>query len=399
VQTLRDLLTAQARRFERAAFLECGEDTYSYGALDDLTDRVATGLNRMGLRPGDRVALLLSNRAEFIFFSLGAPKLGFIAVPVDPSTSPQDIAFVLEHCGASVLITEKRFQDLKPRIPKTTCWVEIDDQSFRKPPFYELSHGQILGFWPDLNPDDPAVIYYSCGPGGEWKPVVLSHRNLLSNCNQMLRPFRLNESDRFLCAQPLSSVYAQVLLVLAPLVAGGCCILRDPSSPRLIRDSCNRRVTVLAGPPQFYGTMADSEEFARVDLSSLRLAICHSGSVGDAVLSRFQEQHDALIVEAYGVTEATCLCCANPYTGVRKPGSLGLPLPDLKCAIMDSQGRELPPGAAGEIVVRGPNVMKGYYRDPEATKMAIRDGWLHTGDSGYIDPEGYYWKTTGSAKL
>ena len=114
------------------------------------------------------------------------------------------------------------------------------------------------------------------------------------------------------------------------------------------------------------------------------------------MLTVFQERHDALIVEVYNRAEATCLCCANPYTGVRKSGSLGLPLPGLKCAIVDAQGRELPPGAKGEIVVRGPNVMKEYYKDPEDTKKALRGGWLHTGDFGYIDSDGYYWRIRDS---
>ena len=232
METLRDLLTAQARRFERETFLEYGREQFSYGTLDDRTDHVATGLNRMGLRPGDRVALLLSNRPEFIFFFLGAPKVGFIPVPLIPEESHDDLAFVLEHCEAAVLVTEKRFRNLKPGIPKTTCWIEVDDESFEKPPFYGLSRESVLGFWPDLNSDDPAVISYSRDAAGRFKPVVLTHRNLLSNCMQMLQPFRMNETDRFLCAAPLCSMDAEILLVLAPLAAGGCCMLRESDRPR-----------------------------------------------------------------------------------------------------------------------------------------------------------------------
>lgn len=391
METLRDILTAQSRRFEGKAFLECGRESCTFGSLDERTDRVATGLNRMGLRPGDRVMLLLSNRPEYIFFLLGAPKLGFIPVPLNPEDSADNIQFMLEHGGAAAIVTEKHFRALKPGIPKTTCWIEVDDESFLKPPFQGLSRGPVLGFWPDLNADDPALIYYVHEPSGNFKPVVLSHRNLLSNCSQMIPPFRINETDRFLCATPLSLLETQVLLVLAPLIAGACCVLPDSQSPDIVREISDQQVSVLAGSPRFYTSLSESGEFSRVDLFSLRLAICHSGSAGNELLRVFQEQHDALIVEAYNRAEATCLCCANPYTGVRKSGSIGLPLPGLECAIFDENGREVPPGNVGEIAVSGPNVMKGYYRDPEGTGRAIRNGWLRTGDFGYIDPDGYYW--------
>jgi long-chain acyl-CoA synthetase len=391
METLRDVLTAQARRFEGKPFLEYRREKFSFGILDERTDRVATGLNRMGLRPGDRVMLLLSNRPEFIFFFLGAPKLGFIPVPLDPEVSGDDIEFILEHGAAAALVTEKRFRALKPRIPKTTCWIEVDDDSFQKPPFQGLSHGPVLGFWPDLSADDPALIYYVREPSGAFKPVVLTHRNLLSNCSQMIPPFRMNETDRFLCASPLCSLEAEVLLVLAPLLAGGCCVLPDPESSDMVREISDQQISILAAPSAFYKRISESADFSRIDLFSLRLAICHSGPAGDELLQIFQEQHDALIVETYNRAEATCLCCANPYTGVRKSGSLGLPLPGLKCAIIDDQGKEAPPGTTGEISICGPNVMKGYYRDSEGTARTVRNGWLRTGDFGYIDSDGYYW--------
>jgi long-chain acyl-CoA synthetase len=391
METLRDVLLTQARRFERKVFLEYRGETFSFGALDDRTDRVATGLNRMGLRPGDRIVLLLSNRPEFVFFLLGAPKLGFVPVPVNPATSAGDLEFILDHSGASAVITEQKFGALKAGIPKTVCWVEVDNESFENPPFQGLQRGPVLGFWPDISADGPALIYYSREDSGKLKPVALTHRNLLSHCAQMLAPFRMDETDRFFCATPLFSLDTEVLLVFAPLVAGACSILLDPDSSKMIEDIFSRGATVVAGPPEFYRKISESADFRHTDLSLLRLAICHSGPAGEKVLQIFQEQHDALIVEVYNRAEATCLCCANPYTGVRKSGSLGLPLPGLKCAIVDGQGREVAAGITGEITVRGPNVMKEYYRDPQETARVLRDGWHHTGDFGYIDSDGYYW--------
>jgi long-chain acyl-CoA synthetase len=388
---LRDLLTTQARRFERWVFLEYGDQQYSYGAVDERTDRVATGLNRLGLRPGDRIALLMENRPEYIFFLLGAPKIGIIPVPLDLGFSQEEILCVLEHSAASAVVTESRFRDLRELAPEVRHWIEVDAPSFTESPFNSLTRGPILGFWPDLDPEESALISYTRSNRGSWKPVVLSHRNLISNCNQMEQPFRINETDRFLCVIPLSSMVAIVALVLVPWAAGAACILRGAFSPHMLRDICERRTTVIAGMPRLYEMLSSRPEFLQSDLSSLRLALCSSGPVGEKTLVQFEERYDALIVEGYGPAEGTCLCCANPYTGVRKPGSLGLPLPGLECRIVDPDGRELPAGEFGEIVIRGPNVMKGYYRDPAASARALKDGWLHTGDFGHTDPDGYYY--------
>ncbi len=388
--TLRDLLTDQSRRCGKRVFLEFGGHGYSYMAVDDKTDRAATGLSRMGLRHGDRIALLLSNRPEFIFFLLGAPKVGVIPVPIDPTSLPDEIGFAIEHSDVTAIVTESRYTEHRKRVPGTAKWIVVDDPGFAQAPFEGLERGRVLGFWPDLNPDDPAVISYTRGTSGDPKPVVLTHRNLIGNCVQAMQPFRIDETDRFFCALPLSSVAAEVLLVLLPWIAGGSCILEEAYSSRLLPELQESRSTVLAGTPALYEMIAGSTEFARSDISALRLAICHSGPVGRKILRQFEERHDVLIVEGYGLVEATCLTCANPYTGVRKPGSLGLPLPGLECRIVDSEGKTCGPGRVGEIVVRGPNVMQGYYRDPVRTAAALRDGWLHTGDFGHADPDGYY---------
>jgi len=389
--TLRDLLTQQARRYEKKTFLAAINREYSYAMVDDRTDRVATALGRLGLRHGDRIALLLSNCPEFVFFFLGAPKIGLVPVPIDPTSFADEIVFAVQHSGANAVVTESRFAELQGRLSDVRHWITVDDESFSKPPFENLEHGSVLGFWPDLDPDDPAVISYTRGTTGDPKPVVLTHHNLISNCHQTTQPFRIDETDRFLCALPLSSVAAGVLLVLLPWMTGGTCVLRDAYCPNVLHEIEESRATLLAGTPALYEMIAGSATFARSHIPTLRLAICHSGPVGRKLLRQFEERHDVLIVEGYGLVEGTCLTCANPYTGVHKAGSLGLPLPGQECRIFDEQDNALPPGHAGEIVVRGPNVMKEYYREPQATAMTLRGGWLHTGDSGYADSDGYYY--------
>jgi long-chain acyl-CoA synthetase len=390
-ETLRDILTTQARRFEKETFLECSDQAFSFAAIDDRTDRVATGLSRLGLRIGDRVALLMANRAEYIFFLLGVPKIGMIPIPIDQGWSRDEMLSAVRSSGASAMVTESRFDNLRKDLPSVKYWIVTDDDSFGAPPFERLSTGPVLGFWPDLNPDDPALISFTQGSQGRRKIVVLTHRNLISSAYQVLQPFRVDGTDRFLCALPLSTTLSEVLLVLVPLVAGATCILWDSASRSLPSAIEETRASFLAGTPPLYRQLARSADLSQCDLSLLRLAVCTSGPAGDDLYRELEERHDALLVEGYGLVEATCLTCANPYTGVRKRRSLGLPLPGQECRIVDAGGRELPPETPGEIVVKGPNVMKEYDGDPAATSTALRDGWLHTGDQGYVDGDGYYY--------
>ncbi len=395
--TLRDVLTTQARRFEKQTFLECGGLQFSFAEVDDRTDHVATGLSRLGLRMGDRVALLLSNRPEYVFFLLGIPKVGMIPVPVEEDCPRRAIPAIVEASRASAVVTETRFDSLRSSLPSVKHWIFVDDDSFAAAPFENLAGGPVLGFWPDIDPGDAALISRTRGSRGRPKAVTLSHRSLISSALQVLQPFRVDASDRFFCTLPLSAVAAEVLLVLVPWIAGARCILRRAFSEYMPEDMERTGASVLVATPPLLRSLAASADFARYELSALRLALCTGGPVGAEVFEQFERRHDALVVEGYGLVEATCLTCANPYTGVRKRGSLGLPLQGQECRVVDGRGTELPAGEAGEIVVHGPNVMTGYDGDPESTARVVRDGWLHTGDRGFVDSDGYYYLAPQSA--
>lgn len=395
-RTLRDLLSTQARRFEKKIFLEYGDQRYSFRAVDDWTDRVATGLNRLGLRPTEKIALLLSNRPEFVFLFLGASKIGMVTVPIDPSLPIAEILFVVQHSDARALVTEGRFvakiRALMNQLPLVRHWIVLDGEASEGSAFDDLTRGPVLGFWPDLDPDVAAAILYTHPMAETARGVVLTHQNFVSICNQTIPPLRINDTDRFLCVLDLFNVDALVLLLLAPWAAGASSVLRARfSSETILQELSETRITVMEADPQQCTALASLSDVPRYDLSALRLVICRSGFVGAETLQEFEERYEALIVTAYGRVETSGVCCANPYTGIRKPDSAGLPLPGLECRVVDEQGRDEPPGRTGEIIVRGPNVMKGYYKDPTSSAKALRDGWLHTGDLGYLDADGYYY--------
>jgi len=385
--TLRDHLTAQARRFEKKTFLEHGAKHYSYRAIDDSTDHVATALGKLGLRRGERVAIVLPARPELVFFLWGAPKVGLVPVPIDPSLERGEIASRIEQAQVSALVTERVFADLAPA---STRHVILVDEESAAPDFAKFVHGPALDFWPDLDPGDPAALVFTQGRDGRRRGVLLSHGNLIANATQLLQPLRVNATDRFFHALPLASSSGLVLQLLLPWTAGACAVLPDPVRSGIHAELERHRITVVVGSPVLYGDLARTERKVARASSALRLAACIGGAVGDAVQRSFEERYDALIVEGYTLTEATCVACANPYTGVRKSGSLGLPLPGQECRIEPGTGSAPDARAVGEILLRGPNVMKGYFDDPGATHAALRDGWLHTGDLGYVDSDGYY---------
>ena len=394
-KTIREMVSDGVRKFGRRTFLHYGEESYSFKDMDLWTDRVASGLNRSGLRHGDRIALLLSNRPEFVFFLMGAPKTGIVVVPCDPDLPSETLVQTLKDTAVAAVVTESQFLDrIRPfanDLPQVRHWIHLEDEGVHSGSLSPFVDVPILQFWPDLDPSQPAAILFTRGTSGPRKGVVLSHRNFVSNCTQTVQPYRINDTDRFLCVQPLFNASTLVLQVLSPWTAGASCVLGEEQTPEdILRRVAAHGITVIAGPPEFHERLADADSSRKDDLSSLRLAICSSGAVKPDVLRRFEKNYAAFLVESYGLLEATCIICSNPYTGVRKSGALGLPLQGQECRIVDEHGQAVGTGMVGEILTRGPNIMTGYFNDPDATSKVIRNGWLHTGDRGYVDEDGYY---------
>lgn len=385
-RTLRDLLGSQARRFPKRPFLEAGEERYSFSAVDDRTDRAATALVAMGLRGGERVALLLTNRSELLFFLLGAPKVAVIPVLLDALAPAEEIGACLRAVNPSVVITETCFDDYRESFPDLKGWVAVDGEEFGEEPFCGLSRGNVLGFWPELDAGKTAAEFCRFA-GGAVRSVALTHRDLLASCGRLLQTFRINESDRFLCVLPAHSVEAVVSLVLAPWAAGATCVLADAHPSRIVEEIVDSRATVLFGDAKLFQLLAGSRSFAAADLATLRVAVSHSGPVGSSLLELFEERYDTLVVEGLGFAETGGLAFANPYTGVRKPGSVGRALPGLESRIVTPDGKQVAPGEAGEIVLRGVGVMPGIPGSEGA--LPSDGGWLHTGLRAHADADGY----------
>jgi long-chain acyl-CoA synthetase len=245
----------------------------------------------------------------------------------------------------------------------------------------------------DAAPQDAAAIIYTSGTTGHPKGVVLTHHNYHYDAWSLTEHLGCDATDRFLCFLPLYHVNAQVVSVLSAVHVGGALILLEAFSPTAFLSAVARyRATTFSAVPTVYAILNTLDDAERFDLSSLRYCVCGAAPMPVEVFTTFEKKYGAKIVEGYGLSEATCGNCVNPLRpgAERKIGSIGVPLPGQEMAILDDAGEPLGSDEVGEIAIRGPAVMREYFGNPDATREAIVDGWLRTGDLGRRDDDGYY---------
>lgn len=398
VATLPDLLRLRARQNPEAPFLFFKNDVFSRRELLTAVAGSTVELKNDGILAGDRVAILLPNGPEFIAYFFAAMELGAIAVPVNTALKTPEVAFILKDSGAKVVLLgpahhvfadefKKECPELKFAITTETgkgkelLLKTAGDGTNDK----ENKRGSSRG-------EAPAAIIYTSGTTGFPKGAVLSHSNYLADVRQLVAAIGMSPADRFLCFLPLFHVNGQVVTLLSPMMAGGSCVLMERFAPKEFFELLARhRCTAFSGVPSVYSVLLSLSDSSRYDLSSLRFCICGAAPMPVEVFEKFEAKFKAHILEGYGLSEASCASSVNlPPPGPRKIGSIGLPLKGQELKIFDGDGRELSDGSVGEIVVRGPTVMSGYWNNPSATAETLRDGWLHTGDLGFKDKDGFF---------
>jgi len=419
------LIDACHRHASRPAFA-CLGTPMSYVEWDAASRAFAAFLiEQAKFAPGERLAIMLPNLLAYPVAFLGALRAGLIVVNVNPLYTPRELHEQLKDSGASAIVIMENFAhkleaivgetairhvfvarlgDFLPPLKRALFnfansyvrravprWhfgeFTLLQAACRRPPSPQYKDAQMPA-------SAPAVLQYTGGTTGVSKGAILTHRNLVANtlqCEAWMLPYVGGEEGRVLTPLPLYHIFSLTANLLAFAEMGGLSVLvPDPRNIKgLIKTMRAARVTTMTGVNTLFNALVNSPEFARLDFSALRFATGGGAAVQSAVAKHWQEITGTQLVEGYGLTEASPVVCINP---VRSPklGTVGLPVPSTEVAIRDDEGRDLPVGEAGEICVRGPQVMAGYWQRPDETKLVLSaDGWLRTGDIGALDEQGF----------
>lgn len=395
--TLGGELQARASEIPGKPYFHYEDTVLTYGEINSIVNRVANGLISLGAAKGDKVCLLLTNIPEFVYSMYGSAKAGAVFCPINPALRGDEVAYILDNSDARILIVEEShiemIRGIKDRCPSLEKVILVGSGAQGSEiPFEKLTAGA-----PDSSPSvavdgsDIAAIIYTSGTTGKPKGAMLTHGNYCWDAKAMASFVNMTSEDRFMCILPLFHVNGQVVTTLAPMVSGASMVLVRRFSATTFFQTVDRyKPTAFSAVPTIYAMLLNTPGAEGYDLSSLRFCVCGAAPMPVEVINRFEEKFNATILEGYGLSEGTCVSSVNPVEGARKVGSIGVALPGQEMKIVDAQGEALPPGQTGEIVIKGPNVMLGYYKNEEATASAIVDGWLHTGDLGNMDADGYF---------
>jgi long-chain acyl-CoA synthetase len=401
----------------------------TYGELDVLSDRFATALHDMGVRKGDRVALFMPNMPQYIISYYGALKIGAIVTAISPLAKEREVEFQLSNSEAETIICLDLFYPMVKAIRERTKLKRVIVASIKEylPPVKaflgtllkkvpSLKVAREPGIFPfkevleeyspqqpevAINPkEDLAALQYTGGTTGVPKGAMLTHFNLVSNAVMCAEWLQGKETeDVFLTALPLFHIYGMTTSMNAPIyLAGTLILLPRPDLVEILKSIQKYRVTIFCGVPTLYAALIAHPDIGKYDLKSVKFCISGAAPLPPEVQKKFMELTGGVLVEGYGLTESSPVTHCNPLDLTMKTvkvGSIGLPWPDTEAKIVDvKSGRKtLRPGQIGELAVKGPQVMKGYWKMPEETEAVLRDGWLFTGDVGKMDEDGYFYIT------
>jgi long-chain acyl-CoA synthetase len=372
-----------------------GDREYSYAELWQQSDWISHQLRQeLNVKPGDRVGLWLKNCPEFVGSLFGILHSGAVAVPINNFLKPDEVNYILNDAGIDVLITDadlgshvRALHATRPNL-KLLKIEELTD----RPPRDGRAPSRSKPHVTQAKQADLAVLIYTSGTTGRPKGAMLSHGNLLHNVESCRIVLQTVDLDRFAILLPLFHSYMLTVGLLLPLLVGGSIVLVKSLHPvrNVLQEILQRQATVMPAIPQFYRSMVNAP--IPVPLP-LRMCVSGAAPLPVQVLQEFEAKFHIPLIEGYGLSEASPVVTKNPLDGTRKPGSIGLPVPNVEVSIQDESGQFLGPNQIGEVCVKGGNVMMGYWKQPEETAKAIRQDWLLTGDIGYRDDQGYYFIT------
>ncbi len=387
---LAQLLDFSAGQFPLKTAVYFNDQEITYETLKVSSGRLSQGLLNLGIKK-ENVAILLHNGIEFIISYFSIIKAASTVVPINSMFKEEETEYILRDSKAAAVISSVEFlntlNSIKAKLPGLRYIILTDALTPETLNFYEIIERS-----PEkknnspLLKDDVASILYTSGTTGRPKGAMLTHGNLLSNVSSCVKAIDVSDKDNFICLLPMFHSFAWTVCVLMPFYIGAGITVVDSLRPfrKLIRNVVRKKVTVFIGIPSIFHILSQIQIpavfTARVlkMIDPLRFCISGAAALPKEILAEFQAKFKVPLLEGYGLTEASPVVSLNPLKGKQKPQSVGIPLKDVEVRIED-----------GELLVKGPNVMKCYFNNPEATKEAIKDSWLYTGDIAKIDEEGY----------
>jgi long-chain acyl-CoA synthetase len=387
---LAGLLTASAESDPEHVAIKLDDAELTYAALDGASTHIAGLLAEHGFQRGDRVGIMLPNVPYFPVVYYGVLRAGGIVVPMNVLLKKREVAYYLSDSGAKLLFAWHGFaEDAQAGAEQAgaECLLvepgEFEQQVGAASPVTDVA---------DTADDDTAVLLYTSGTTGQPKGAELTHANLTLNARGSAHLFDLGSEGIMLGALPLFHSFGQTCGMNATISDGATLTLLPRFEPGKALEIIQRdQVNVFQGVPTMYGAMLHHPDRERYDVSSVQLCSSGGSAMPVELLRGFEEAFGCKILEGYGLSESSPVASFNHRDRERKPGSIGTPIKDVEMRVLDEDGNEVAQGEVGEIVIRGYNVMKGYWQRPDETAETIVDGWLHTGDMGRVDEDGYFY--------
>jgi long-chain acyl-CoA synthetase len=388
-ENLASILTRSAEQNGDGIAVKLDDVELNYTVVNEGAKRVAGLLQGKGVEPGDRVGVMLPNVPFFPSVYYGILRLGCIVVPMNVLLKEREVQYYLDDSGAKLVFAWHDFGEAAEPGAKAAGaeYVPVDPADFAQIVFQADPVEEVA----EAAADDTAVILYTSGTTGQPKGAELTHSNLKRNAEVSSGLVDLSQDDVALGALPLFHSFGQTCTMNAVVAAGAMMTQLPRFDPDKALEIIERdKATIFQGVPTMYNAILHSEKRDDYDTSSLRACMSGGSAMPEELMRNFEQAFDTKILEGYGLSETSPVASFNHLDRERKPGSIGTPIEGVEMKVVDDDGNEVPQGEIGEIVVKGHNVMKGYWQRPDATAEAIKDGWFHTGDMARVDEDGYF---------
>ena len=390
------LLDTNIEKFGEYPFLFYGKNQLTNVETRKYANRLANGLRKRNIQPGDRILVITPNSPEVLIAYQGISRAGAVIVPVLFSLHPKEIAYISENCGAKLIITSRLILDqilqaiewltVKPTIIVTDERSSSDASNLYE--YMDISEAMDDEFLNRIHSNDTAVILYTSGTTGNPKGVILTHLNLYSNTVNSAKHADV-ERGTTLGILPLAHVYGLTISNTCYIVGSSIVILPKFDPAEVLTAIEKYKIKSFAGVPAMIHALVSYPDYHQYDLQSLESISSGSAPLPTALLNAFEKMYGAKVYEGYGLSEAAPIVTAHKKGIPVKPGSVGVPIPGVRIKIVNQSLAELPTGEIGEVLVKGDSVTPGYFHNENETANTIKDGWLHTGDLGRVDKDGY----------